>query len=252
MPRLGTTDDMETHKLGGNFTFSGARIQNLGATEYTLATVMIDNTGSIASHAGELLDMLLAAVNACQKSPRSDNLLLRVCTFSTSKKDNGVEELHGFKPLAEINIADYAAMSCYGSTNLYDAAYSGIAATNAYADQLDAQDFLVNAITFVITDGEDNASVATPAMVRTESARSVSGEVLESHISILIGVVSSPDSARMLKVFKDDAGLTQFIDAGEVSKGKLAKLAAFVSQSISSTSQALGSGGASQAIQATL
>jgi uncharacterized protein YegL len=252
MPRLGTDDDMETHKIGGgNFTFSGARISNLGATEYTLATIMVDVTGSVSGHEGELLDMLTASVEACKKSPRSDNLLLRVCTFSSMFK-NGVNEIHGFKPLADINIADYPPFRVGGSTPLNDACYSAIGATNAYGKQLVDQDFLVNAITFDITDGEENSSVSTPAMLKQEVAKSVSGEILESHVSVLIGINTSGSSAAMLKQFQQEAGITQFIDAGDVNKGRLAKLAAFVSHSVSSTSQALGTGGPSQQIAATI
>jgi len=46
-----------------------------------------------------------------------------------------------------------------------------------------------------------------------------------------------------LKNFSDQARLNQFVDAGEATAQKLAKLAAFVSRSITSQSQALGSGG---------
>ena len=42
------------------------------------------------------------------------------------------------------------------------------------------------------------------------------------------------------------------IDVGDATPRKLAKLAAFVSQSISSQSQALGTGGPSQNIAATI
>jgi hypothetical protein len=57
---------------------------------------------------------------------------------------------------------------------------------------------------------------------------------------------------REMMTGRSEVGITQFIDAGDATKGKLAKLAAFVSQSISSTSQALGTGGPSQAIAATV
>ena len=45
-----------------------------------------------------------------------------------------------------------------------------------------------------------------------------------------------------------EAGLTQYVSIGKATPGKLAKFAQFVSQSISSTSAALGSGAASQPI----
>lgn len=249
MPRLGK-DDMDTHQIGGgNFTFSGARISNLGATEYTLATMAVDATGSLQGHETDLRDMMVAVAESLFKSPRSDNLLTRTVTFNSG----GVKELHGFKTLTGIDTTkDYPQPDCYGATNLYDASFNSIGATNVYGDQLYAQDFLVNAVTFVITDGEDNVSTTTPAMVADEIQKAVKGEHLESHVTILIGLTTSPKSQAALKKFADEAKFTHFIDVGEVNKGKLAKLAGFVSKSVSSTSQALGTGGPSQAIQAII
>ena len=70
-------------------------------------------------------------------------------------------------------------------------------------------------------------------------------------ISILIGINAS-DCARLLSEFQREAGMTQFIDAGDTTPPKLAKLAAFVSQSVSSQSAALGTGGPSKQIAATI
>lgn len=250
MPRLDQdADDMETHQIGGgNFNFTGARIANLGATEYTLATMFLDVTGSLDGHEAALRDTMVSVAQALLKSPRSDNLLYRAGTFS----GRTIRELHGFKPLADIKIPDdYPQPVCYGATNLYDASYSAVGATNVYAEQLDAKDFLANAVTFVVTDGEDNVSTARPAMVAEEIKKAVHGEHLESHVTVLIGLSTSSASAAALKKFADEAKFTHFIDVGEVTKGKLAKLAGFVSRSVSSTSQALGTGGPSQQIAAT-
>ena len=68
MPRLmATDDDMVVDLAGpGNFSFSAVRIENLGATEYTLGTLVIDITGSVANFADELLEMLKKIVDACK------------------------------------------------------------------------------------------------------------------------------------------------------------------------------------------
>ena len=142
MPRL-MDDNMEEAKIPGmqGFQFSAIRTENLGATEYTLVTIAVDLTGSVYGFEKDLRDSLIAAVDACKKSPRSDNLLLRVIAFST-RYPNGVEELHGFKPLAEINPQnDYAPFAPGGATPLYDACYSAIGAVNVYAKQLMDDDF---------------------------------------------------------------------------------------------------------------
>ncbi len=249
MPKL--EEGMTTLKIGrSGFSFKGARIARLGAAEYTLATIAVDETGSVNGFQNELRKMLETAVEACKKSPRSDNLLVRVIYFSTNYP-NGVNEIHGFKPLAEINTADYPDIKPGGWTPLCDAAFSSIGAMNTYGKQLADEDFGVNGIVFVITDGGENSSVATMDMVKKESEKAVSGEYLESVISVLVGI-NARDCADCLVRFKDEAGMTHFIDAGEATKGKLAKLAAFVSSSVSSQSQALGTGGPSQNISPTI
>ena len=48
MPRLDGLD-IETHTMPGNFTFTGARIAGLGATEYTLVDIEVDMSSSVSS-----------------------------------------------------------------------------------------------------------------------------------------------------------------------------------------------------------
>ena len=261
--------DMNDFEIGSGFGFSGTIIDGLEASEYTLVTIALDETGSISGYEQQITDMLRAAIDACRRSPFSENLLIRVIRFGSQYRrsgGNGVDELHGFKSLSTIDLTDYPTLQAGGMTPLLDAVYSGVGAMNVYAQQLVDLDFAVNGITFVITDGGENASVATAQMVKDELARSVQGEVMESHYSILIGIdttakmdASNPAVQQMqaklkktLADFEQDTGMDQFIWAGDANKNNLAKLAQFVSQSISSTSQALVTGGPSQQISATI
>ncbi len=245
MPRF-MDENMEMVKLGKGFNFSGTKIEKLGATEYTLVTIAVDVTGSVWGFEKELRDCLITAVEACQKSPRVNNLLLRVITFA-DQFANGVNELHGFKLLSEINPNDYLDFTPGGMTPLCDACYSAVGAMNAYAQKLTDDDFGVNAIAFVITDGGENASVATMKMVREEMEKAIRGEMVESMVSVLVGI-NAEHYRDELEEFKREVGFTQYVDAGEATRGRLAKLADFVSQSVSSQSQALGTGGPSQNI----
>lgn len=250
MPRLFDDSNMETQQIAGSgFSFQGARLEHLGATEYTLVTIAIDVTGSVYEFADELRKMLVTAVEACQKSPRSDNLLVRVVLFSTDV--GGVQELHGFKPLSEINPADYPRFQPGGLTTLYDAAFSSIGAMIQYGADLMENDFLANGIVFVVTDGYDNASSSRPKMIAQEVKQARKEEKLESLMAILIGI-NAADCKDFLEDFQREAQLDDYIDAGDVTPGKLAKVADFVSHSVSSTSQALGTGGPSQEISATI
>lgn len=248
MPRLDT--DMQTHAIGRGFAFTGVRIEKLGATDYTLVTIGVDVTGSVEGFEDQLLEMIKKAVDGCRKSPRSENILVRVFLFSDRFK-NGISEVHGFKPLVEIDTGSYAALTSGGWTPLNDAAYSAIGATTKYAEAMHERDYESNGIFFLITDGAENASVASMKMVKDEFERAKRSEILESVISVLIGVNNAQYKAAQ-EQFVREAGITHFIDVGDVTERKLAKLAAFVSTSVSSQALARGSGGPSQNISATI
>ena len=70
-------------------------------------------------------------------------------------------------------------------------------------------------------------------------------------ITVLIGI-NVAEFKKTLEDFQRNTGITQFIDAGDASPRKLAKIADFVSSSVSSTSLALGTGGPSQNISPTI
>jgi hypothetical protein len=247
---MGDDSQMQSHNLQQGFSFSATRIDQLGATEYTLVTIGVDETGSVAGYEDPLRNTLITAVEACKKSPHADNLLVRVITFS-SRYPNGVNEVHGFKLLGEIDSSAYPWIRAGGNTPLCDACYSTIGAMNKLGEELSAQDFGVNGISFILTDGAENASSTSMRMVKEEAARAVTGETMESMITILVGF-NATQYRRELELFQKDAGITEYVDAGEATPGRLARLAAFVSQSVSSQAQARGTGGPSQNISATI
>lgn len=250
MPRL--NDDMEQMRIAGRggFAFTGVRLEKLGESAYTLVTIAVDVTGSVRGFQDELRKMLIMAVEACKKNPRSDTILVRVVLFSTSFK-NGISEIHGFKPLSDIDTSQYPELHPGGWTPLCDATYSTVGATVAYGEQLGAKDYNVNGIGFVITDGAENSSTATMKMVLDIQEDVRKSEKLESFVSILVGINSAEYKAEQ-EAFVKEAGITHYRDAGQATPRNLAKLAGFVSQSVSSQSQALGTGGPSQNIAPTI
>lgn len=243
-------DTVVTQITGSNFKFSAIKINRLGASEYTLVTIAVDKTGSTEDFEDELHRCLVTMIESCKKSPRSENLLVRVILFSTNFP-GGIKELHGFMPLADIDTAKYENLPSGGMTNLIDAVYSAVGSTNTYAKQLFDNDYSCNGINVVITDGADNDSVMTSGSIKKEVKKSVQDESIESNIILLVGINTS-QYKKELESFQKDVGIDKYIDAGEVTPGKLAKLADFVSQSVSSQSQALGTGGPSQQILATI
>lgn len=241
-------DQMESHKIGGtHFAFSAAKIGSLGATEYTLATIVVDVSGSMEPRYADVEKALKTVVSTCRRSPRADNLLLRVVLFDTE-----VREVHGFRPLPDCNEADYdGCIPKHGSmTALYDAAFTAIEATSQYAAMLTKQDFLCNAIVFVVSDGGDNASKMPAIRVADAMKKARQAETLESIMPLLIGVDTGGGAALAdyLDVFQKEGGFDRFIWIEKADKTALARLAEFASKSMSSQSQAIGSGGPSKAV----
>ena len=108
-------------------------------------------------------------------------------------------------------------------------------------------EYLTNAIVILATDGDDNDSRTTEADVAGEIQRGVTSEVLESMRTVLVGVNASAYQAQ-LDAFRQNVGIDQYVDVADATPQRLAKLADFVSRSISAQSQALGTGGPSQAL----
>jgi len=251
MPRLGNVNDlnMDVHAIGGTtFHFSAAKIGTLGASEYTLATIVVDGSGSVIQFWDDIKRVLKVNVEACAdpKNPRADNLMLRVLYF-----DSQLVEVHGFKPVRDIDPAIYDSQPQPGGmTSLHDACYNGIQATVQYAKSLAAQQYTCNAAIFALTDGADNTSKVTPKMVAQAMVDARSSEALESIMPVLIGVNTDASTGlnQYLEDFKRDAGFQQYVALADASKEKLIKLGGFISASISSQSKSLGTGGASKSL----
>lgn len=232
--------------ITSTFTFSPVDLKTLGATEYTLVSIVADHSGSVRDFAREMEKSLKEIVSACRKSPRADNLLVRLTRF-----DHEIEEIHGFRQLADCATDAYdGILEARGTTSLYDAAVNGVDAAARQGAELLANDFSANAIVFVITDGVDyRGSTATPSEVKKAIERAMKAECLESIVTVLIGVnVQDSLVADALKRFSVEAGFSQYVPIADASAANLAKLASFVSRSISSQSQSLGTGGPSKAL----
>lgn len=246
MPRL-NSQNMDTHKIDGTgYGFSATRVEDLGASEYTLVVLVVDSSSSVSGFQREEDACIKEVIRACRQSPRSDNLLVRVVTF-----DNKIDEVHGFKPLSVCNEDDYDnTVNPYGMTALYDATVNGVESAVRYGKTLTDQDFLANGILFVLTDGEENRSKLTVKSVKDALGHAVRTEALESLVSVLVGINTGATAglSQYLDNYRNDAGFSQYIDIGKADARSLAKLADFISRSVSSQSQALGTGGPSQSL----
>lgn len=240
------SDSLDEHTFGqNNYQYTAATIDDLTAPEYTLVQLIVDESGSTFSFRPELTDCIRNIVMACRQSPRADYLLLRIVAFSTKDR-----EVHGYKLLDTCDLASYTNIFTQnGSTLLFDSVVKGVQSLGDYARQLRGSEYGVNGIVIVLTDGEDTHSSTNAKDVGAALVDCIAKEALESLVSILVGVnTATPHMAKYLKDFADDAKFTRYVNLENADSDTMAKLADFVSKSISSQSQAIGSGGPSQAI----
>lgn len=241
-------EGFDTFSTDNQYQFSGMEMDSLGATEYTIVNMLADETGSVWNFKTQLEDAMKEVITSCEKHPRSENLLIRAAAFSS----RGIREMFGFSTLDTIDTSKLK-VNPDGSTPLYSATLEAIETVNTYAQNLNDMDYFCNGILFVITDGGENTYNVPLSKIKDAAQKIRTDESLESIRMILIGVNdNNPTLKDELNKFKDDAGFDEYISIGDVDAGSLAKLAQFISNSISSTSQALGSGGPSNAVNFTL
>lgn len=243
---MGVEMDASQTEVSG-FGFSAQQIDSLGSDHYCLANIELDVSSSLHGREKDLERVLRTVVGAVKNprtNPKADSTMVRVVLFA-----HALSEQHGFIEVGNIDPDSYK-IATGGSTALYDAAAEGIEAITAYGKQLDNFDFMANGIHIVITDGEENSSqkVKSTKAIHDRLQAAHKSEALESIKTLVIGVGDESDVKNYLGRFQQETGFDQFIWMGDLTEAGLAKLAGLVSHSISSQSQALGTGGPSKNI----
>ena len=234
---------------GSNYGYTGIPVDDLETQDNTLVVAGFDQSGSTKKWASDMENCIKEIIKSCRSA--ADKLIYRQVQF-----DDEIKEFHGYKPLAECNVDDYTGCwSGGGTTNLYGASENIIDSIVDYAEQQAALHYNVNAIAYFLTDGAHylpgvaDKTLFTMEKVRLANQRAIDCEALESIMTICIGITGGDDRIRdKLRAFSNDVNFTQFIDVADADEKTLAKIANFISASVQSQSQALGSGGPSQSL----
>jgi len=251
MPKLKDIDASEIGKTSFGFNYSHIGVDKLEASNYTIVHITTDKSGSVAGFSKELEDINKTCVESCQDSPESENLLIRSTAFDSDLSGVDIEELHGYTLLSAIDPNQYdGSIIPRGGTPLYDATLDAILSLTDFGQKVWEDQHICNSILFVITDGDENDSQNKDVKIVREAMDELHRhEQIESFVSILIGLnTSNQRVADFLNNYHKDAGFDAYIDIKNSTKKELAKLAKFVSQSVSSQSQHCGSGGPSQIV----
>ena len=235
---------------GGNYGYTGAAIETLTSFENTLAVTLFDESGSTRPFARQMELAVKQIVKFLRRSPRADNLLYAHYHF-----DRTLKEIVGWTPLQQITEDQFDG--CWaggGSTNLHYSEEKVLEFMRDYAQRQAAQRYLCNGVLCTMTDGENYAPAGdighskTPGDVEMAFARVVSSEDLESLVAIMIGINPDKGVQDRLEQYAMKVGYTRYLPVEKADEKTLAQIADFISQSIQSQSQALGTGGPSQQI----
>jgi hypothetical protein len=244
MPLMNDVSALDSQNTPHGFQFSNMKIDLLGASEYTIGVVVTDLTGSVGGFHSDLIDVSKSVLEACRKHPKAENFLLRSTVFNS---DINVKEIHGFNPVNSIDSTIYDGFPFpSGSTPLMDAHLEACESLYQFGNQLAANQFTVNAVLFIITDGGENSSANRDMdTIKKIMARLRNGDPLESFTAILIGVNDSYDRAT-LKQYQVESTIDEYKSIGDATPGSIAKVAQFISKSLSTASQSLGGGTSKQ------
>lgn len=228
----------------GGYGYTGMAVDTLTSFENTIAQGLLDESGSTSPFAKQMEQTVKTIIRTLRSSPRADNLIYRQCHFGSKYREH-----HGFLPLSQINEGMYDG--CYqsgGQTILYDATSRMLAEVQDYSQKQAKLKYTCNGICYMLTDGQDYGSTLGQNDVKQALFAINGDESLESLITILIGVNDDPKIQKDLEDYSKFVGFTQYVPMGKADEKSLKKLANFVSQSIQSQSQALGTGGPSQSL----
>lgn len=242
-------DDINAQKTTSGFQYSNIKVEALTASEYTIAMLVTDLTGSVSGFYKELVEVSKTVLAACIKHPKSENLLLRSTVFND---DINVKEIHGFLPVSTIDPATYDSFPLPAScTPLMDAHLEACESLLQFGNDLASNQFTANAVLFIVTDGGENSSRNRDmGKIKKIMASLRNGDPLESFTAILIGVDDS-SSKVVLKQYQMDSTIDEYKSIGDATPGNLAKVAQFISKSISTASVACGTG-SSGALSSTI
>lgn len=230
--------------LTGNFGFTGRGLTGLTENAYFGAKVVLDLTGSIGNFAPELRQMLINIILGGRKGDYAYNLTMSASTFNSY---DGIQQLFDWQPSLDIDENGLPTFQPRGMTNLIDGSLHGVGSLEACGDDIIAKKRKFSGALYVVSDGEENNSLVTdPGQIKAMAEAIRRSEKFGGLSMVLIGIKTSGDSLDALAAFKDAAGFDQYIDAGDASPAKIAHLGGIISKSISTHSQNVATGGASQ------
>lgn len=143
----------------------GLGADDLGASDATLVSVVLDMSGSMEPHRKDVIDAYNAMIRSLSGAKAATSIL--VSTWAFEDKARLLSSFEAVESKPRLTQAVYAPS---GTTALYDAVLGAMTGLVAYGQRLWDEGVPTRRVLFVLSDGEDNASKATASAVRTAAA----------------------------------------------------------------------------------
>jgi len=209
--------------------------KDLSDGDYTLVTLVVDESPSVMSFKGLLEQSVKHIVDSLkEKIKNSDNLIVKTVAFSIPQR-----EVHPFSRLSDCNSEGYNNLIRYGNgTALRDASFHALNSMRNFAAKTKSG-VNINSFLFLLTDGEDNSSKKTHEELKSKFQSLRDKGPFESLSSVLVGVgIHNGYSNPALRMIKK-AGFDGYIGLKETNAEAFGKLSNFISRCIESQSDAV-------------
>ncbi len=227
----GDTMDLVVSNLNGPTMAAavGVPLDQLATNEVTLAMNIIDMSGSMNRHAGDLTQAYNQEyLNAMAGSTAADDIMVSTVLFNRR-----VELFHGYVPLNDAPPLDHTVYRPDNLTALYDAVAAGLTNMVLYAQQLRQSGVMVRCIVIVYSDGADNSSRQRAADIRRASQELLRHEM---YTLAYVGFRSGGISDLELRKLADAIGFPDILTAG-LNQQELRRIFHLLSVSTISVSQ---------------
>ncbi|NQT49741.1 VWA domain-containing protein [Candidatus Kuenenbacteria bacterium] len=205
----------------------GIDLDDIEATEVTLVSILIDDSGSMSGLEDAVIDGQNEMLEALTESKQKDSFLIGMWALNKSAP------YHSYVPVDDALRLDHSSYVLTGMTPLCDRWCEVLAANVAYAQQLRASGTAVRSIAVMITDsGENDSRKHTEADCRLLAVDLLNSE---QFVLAMVGLGQYYDFNGMAK----DLGIPEgsVLVAGK-TKSEIRKVFQLVSQSVIRASQA--------------
>lgn len=210
-------------------TAVGTPLDQLASNEVTLAMNIIDMSGSMATHATDLI----TAYNQDYLAAMAGSIAAEDILVSTVLFNSHVELFHGYIPLNDVPPLTRRVYNPDDMTALYDAVAAGLTNMVLYAQQLRQGGVMVRCIVIVYSDGADNASRQHAAAVRRAAEELLKHEIYTlAYVGFRSGGISEAEARQLA----EKIGFPEALTAG-LSHQELRRIFHLVSMSTISVSQ---------------